>query len=1186
MKKLLLTALLILSSLSVADDTELYVGHSAQAGKKPKVLIIFDNSGSMNTLENVKDSYVNDPENPYPAVGGYNSLNEDFIYYTKGSGDGAKLVPDSPSEQRRFLSIINSCETARLVLDEVGFYTGYIREYSIKGNSGSWIEIPGNNGGNIEVIDCLDDIELNRPENPGVDKDGVQLPTGYPIDGAGTKQNPIYYTEDTVNSNTNFGVGEVVTLYTDNYLRWSQSEKDDIGSEDKSRLAIAKETVINLINTNFSADFGLQIFNYNFDGENVRDGGRVVFGIQEMDTAKRVEFASLIPNSVNWPANTPLCETLYEASRYFGGLSVEFGDDDSKYQNSYAGNVPPRDTNIEDGDNYKSPYSGCAEDIYVILITDGEPTYDHAADTDIADLTGIGAKFGDDNNYLPALAGWMNTHDLNSSLDGEQRAKLYTIGFSSGATAATSLLEKAAELGGGQYYSAIEPAELLASLQSALTDILDVNGTFTSPSVAANNFDRTETLDAVYYTMFLPDRGSRWQGNLKKLKITSTGIVDRENVSAIGSNGNIEPDAKTFWYTGDADGDEVSEGGVADMLRNKSSRVLYSDIGTGGALVPLQYSTAASKLGSAQDLADFMKVDILDAPSYFSWSMGIDVDDEDDDGSTTDMRYDVFGDPLHSKPLVINYGGTLASQDVRIIVGTNAGALHMFDDNGSTVSETWAIMPKEFFPNIASLRDNYPSSAKSYGIDGSATLYISDDNGNGKVDGDDKVWVFFGLRRGGSSYYAIDVTDPDTPKLMWHIDNNTTGFSELGQTWSQPKIGFSAINIDSGTPIPVIFFGAGYATSKDTAGIGADDTIGRGIYMVDAETGTLKWSLTPSAQSATNTQFTGTDSIPSRIAILDSDSDGLVDRLYTGDTGGNVWRVDMPGATPNSGTTPWSVIKLASLGGNTNLTDRRFFSQPVIARASITQTVKTETVDTNGNSTFTLDQYEKPFDAVLIGSGDRTNPLGTDTDDKFFMIKDEFITTQSLTGSDVPTVITIAGTVVDGKDYGLKDYTSNPLEGISDKLKNNTPLTTVEEADLLDATIKSGWYIDFEGSGEKSMGSGDVVAGVAYFTSFTPSLTQNKNNCAPVGAGALYAVHLSLGTTIYDKRKIIVSEANPPGEITFVTIIDSNADHSDPNNSPPKNFAAIAPDILVLRDADKNVGIKVETSRIYLYVTE
>ncbi len=76
-----------------------------------------------------------------------------------------------------------------------------------------------------------------------------------------------------------------------------------------------------------------------------------------------------------------------------------------------------------------------------------------------------------------------------------------------------------------------------------------------------------------------------------------------------------------------------------------------------------------------------------------NWHAGIDVDDEDDDNSTTDMRYDVFGDPLHSKPLVVNYGTS-----IRIVIGTNAGVLHMFEDNTKTdvVTESWAFLPKEF----------------------------------------------------------------------------------------------------------------------------------------------------------------------------------------------------------------------------------------------------------------------------------------------------------------------------------------------------------------------------------------------------------------------------------------------------------------------------------------------------------
>jgi len=1182
MKKLLLISLLLLPSISIAEDIELYIGNSAQrAGGKPKVLIIFDNSGSMNTTEEIKTPY--DPNEDYPAIGGFNSLSSDFVYFTKGVGvDNTVPIPDSPSEQRRFLSAINSCDTARQKLASVGFYTGYIREYTFQGNSGSWQEVPDNNGANIEVIDCLDDILLLNPNNAGVEGQGgniTPLSDGYPIDGEGTRQNPDYYTTDANNSNTNMGAGEVITLYTDNYLRWSQSSDENIGTVDQSRLTIAKNTITNLIESAPGVDFGMQIFNHNHQGENVRDGGRVVFGIQDMDLAARQRLVDIIQDDVDGETNTPLCETLYEARRYFGGLSVDFGDNDSDL-GGYIANTPPRDTTIEDDGSYITPYTGCANDVYVIMITDGVPTRDLAADNYVANLPVEAPNTIESfsGNYLPALAGWMHNNDINANIDGKQTSTLYTIGFSSGAQAAAPLLTEAADLGGGQYYDAEDPSTLLSSLQSALIEILEVNGSFTSPSVASNNFDRTETLDSVYYAMFLPDNGPRWQGNLKKLKVTSSGLVDRDDVNAITSDGNIDPDAKTFWHTGAADGNKVQEGGVAEMLRNKDNRVIYSNIdGSLGSSTSLSLLNSAALSGNEQDFADLLGVALDDAQAYFDWNLGVDVDDEDGDDSTTDIRYDVFGDPLHSKPLVINYGGSVHDQDVRIIVGTNAGFLHMFDDNGATVDETWAFMPHEFLPDIAGLRDNFSSSDKIYGVDGSATAYILDINGDGSVnsaDGD-KAWIFFGLRRGGSSYYAIDITIPDSPRLMWHIDNSGD-FSELAQSWSQPKVGYSAINMTGGVPKPVLFIGAGYSTIKDSSG--ADDLTGRGMYMIDAEFGTLKWSLTPAAQSSINTHFSGVDSIPSRIAILDSDSDGLVDRLYAGDTGGNLWRVDMPGANSNSAETPWTVIELASLGGSIDAIDRRFFSQPVIARALITQTVRTATLDENGDETgeFTVSQYDKPFDAVLLGSGDRTDPIGAETNDKFFMVKDELIVTRSLTGEDIPATITIGD---------LMDYTDNPLQGLPE---NTADLTTQQLADLLEASEKSGWFISF-GTGEKSTAKGAVIAGVAYFNSFTPASTEESDDCTLLeGAAALYAVDLSFGTTVYETWRRIIIGSNPPGDPTFITVPHIPREGEppiDPNNPPAKDLAIIAPDVVGLCDANQDCsGIKVETMRTYLYV--
>tara|TARA_R110000765_G_scaffold61699_9_gene119509 strand:+ start:4655 stop:8233 length:3579 start_codon:yes stop_codon:yes gene_type:complete len=1109
MKKFLSTSLLLLvSTVSFSEDIELYVSNAVKlAGSKTQVLIIFDNSGSMGTTLSVNEDY--DPSVTYPAIGNDNSLDERFIYFTKGGSDGGSglPVPDKNNESRRFLASINSCETARKILDETGFYSGHIREYSFKGTSGSWNEIPDNNGANIDVIDCEDDVLKSDPNN--IDS----LPDGYPIDYLGTKFLPIYHSPLLATSNVEWS-GQYVTLYSDNYLRWHHGET--IAQTLTTRMEIAKKSITNVVKAAPSIDFGLEVFNYNYgDAANHPNGGRVAFGIQQMNDTSEANFLDIVNNKVSARTWTPLCESLYEAQQYFAGKNVEFGDDDVDlyYQGgglAYRKNVPPRDTTIESSGKYKSPFSSCSSKAFVILITDGAPTYDNGADSKIEALTTVdegktvnfsGSKFG--GNYLAGLAEWMNENDLNTTLPGRQTVSTYTIGFSEGALDAAPLLKRTARLGGGDYYPATDSAQLTSALLNALESLEPSNDSLTSASVAANNFDRTETLNSVYYAMFQPENGPRWQGNLKKYKVVDGNQIGKHgNLALDASSGHFSPDVTSFWSTDNAkDGDDVPDGGVADMLRNKTNRVVYSDIGTSGALALLTKTQAETSFGGSTELATEMDVHVDDVDSYLSWAKGTNVDNVKlPDGTEPTIRPDVFADPLHSKPLVVNYGDS-----IRIVIGTNAGMLHMFEDKGDSVDENWAFMPKEFLKNIKPLRQNYSTAEKIYGVDGNITSYTQDKNGDGIINGTDKVWIFFGLRRGGTSYYALDISDPSAPGKLWHIDASSTGFGDLGQSWSQPKLGYSKANIsgsgDSAVAAPVLFFGGGYDAGKDASGPGTPDTKGRAIYMVDAQTGTLKWSL--AAENASTT-FSGTDSIPSSIAILDSDGDGLTDRLYTGDTGGNVWRVDMPSGNPGDSEDPWTVFKLAELGGTTNSNDLRFFNEPSIVRTFVSETIETTVTDKDGQTQTIVSHQEKPYDAVLIGSGDRSNPLGDDTSDTFFMIKDEHIKTKSFFSSVEP--VTPAALL----KSDLYNYTDNPF--------GQTLTTQARETLAIAVSKKSGWYIDLEGSGEKSTAEAIVINGVAFFTTFIPpNLDPNIVRCEqPNGTGLLYAVDLALGTAVYN----------------------------------------------------------------------
>lgn len=350
-----------------------------------------------------------------------------------------------------------------------------------------------------------------------------------------------------------------------------------------------------------------------------------------------------------------------------------------------------------------------------------------------------------------------------------------------------------------------------------------------------------------------------------------------------------------------------------------------------------------------------------------------------------------------------------------VYYGDNGGVFHAVNGNqdnpaGSTLpapgNELWGFIPSEMFGKLNRQRTNSPQlelsttpggispapRPKDYFVDGPIGLY-QDVLANGTTT---TAYIYLTMRRGGGLVYVLDVSDPATPKLKWKVDNTTlwkvsgtgevttvaSGLSELGQTWSQPKVARVA---HGGGGKWVLIFGAGYATEEDDEPPVTADTMGRGIFILDAFTGELVWKATYGASNAcsgSTTQaactVTGMKySIPADITLLDRDLDsyGYIDRLYAADTGGNIWRVDLEpdGSTPDK----WRIYKLAELGcseGPCSIppgtkAQRKFFFAP-------------EVITTSG------------YDAVIAGTGDREHPLYVDEDDtrtnRLVLLKDTY----------------------------------------------------------------------------------------------------------------------------------------------------------------------------------------------------
>lgn len=1032
--------LVALCSTSAADDTELYLGQmSNTTTQRPKVLVILDNSGSMLTdVPGTKPAY--DSTTTYATQG---NVSSNWIYWAT---DGS---PPGTGSDHYFLADSNRCAASTAILNTTGTYTDFMTSWRPKNSILRWRTLNDSEGAReSSYVDCKVDVDTNLGSNPGTPAAG----DGYPLS---TSAGP--YTASTSDVNVNWGDMGTRSLYTANYMNWYHN--DSLALPTKTRIDIAKEVVTSIIDSNPTVDFGLMVFNRNGDGQ--PNGGRLIRKIvANMTDSQRTTLKTTV-GGISAETWTPLCETLYESYRYYGGKSVYFGDDETVL-------TPSRDTTAESSGSYISPMGDCQQ-AYIILMTDGEPTRDTSADSLIDALPGIGSVSG---SRLDELAGWMYRTDLDGdSSNGTQRVVTYTIGFATDQT----LLSLTASKGGGRYYTASSSTQLQDAFQGALNEILSTDATFTAPSVAVNSFNRTRSLDDVYIAMFRPDSRPRWPGNLKKLRIDSSGVlIDADGVPAIDPvTGDIKETAKTLWNS-TPDGGHVTKGGVGGVLvaRDPGTRVIKTNSGSNGALEV--FTTSNTNLTAA----DFGASSDVEKNALINWARGVDVDDEDEDESSTDTRPWILGDPLHSRPLVINYGArgsyTSSNPDVRIIMGTNAGFLHMF--KAADGSEAWAILPKEMAPLLKTLRGNGSSDAHPYGIDGTAVTYLLDANGDGTLSGAGEVaYLFVGLRRGGSSYYGFNITDPDNPIFMWCINGDTAGLAELGQSWSTP-----VITKIPGHDGPTLIFGAGYDVNKDADVVGTDDSEGRGVVIVDALTGGVIWSATPAANSTTNLQVNGlTDSIAAPVAVLDSNGDHLTDRIYAADTGGNVWRIDMPGAVlPGSAQTTWSMFKLASFGGTTAATDRRFFNKPDVVRT----------------------RYETlAFDAVALGSGDRSSPLETAVVNRFYLVRDTEIAASyhGSGGTAIPTVLT---------ENNLYNATSNAIQDG----------TSSEKTIALTALAASrGWYVTLERSGEKNLAPAITLSGTLFFTTFAPDA--NAISCVPVpGIGHLYAISMQHGSAVYN----------------------------------------------------------------------
>ena len=956
-------ALALLSGSPVyADDTELLlINPDPNSNPKPNVMFILDTSGSMTTTESTVE--------PYDYTQTYSGLcDTSAIYWTD-----VDVLPtcDALGTNTQWVNKSSfHCDYATNQIQGIGSFTNTMVQYRSGGKDGTtgqsarWQYLVG--GFNTEPVECQADT--------GVHGDGTANFV-YASSGTGLT----YPWTDDPKEELSWGSAPrnlSYTFFDGNYLNWKNSP----ASVTWSRNRIMREVTKKVLNSVNNLNVGLMRFNNN-------EGGPVILGITDLDSNRAAVMSAV--DSLPAGGATPLSEVMYENALYWRGMPAHYGQ---------LINETPTNPNALASTNpevYRQPtWDVCAKN-YNVLLTDGQPNNNEDELTLIPSLPNYASALGrstcdaytTDGDCLDDVAEYLSVEDIDTNTAGIQNVTTHTIGF----TTNLKIMEDTAFDSGGQYFLADDVESLTKTLLAIIANINDRSLSFSAPAVSVNTFNRTQNLNDVYLTMFGAKSRAHWPGNLKKYKITNKVVVDAMGNPILDANGNIQLDptitdaggadavdpltgffydtAKSYWTAGGADGNDVRLGGAAKRLPLPGNRNLFTN-NSGNILSSGANLLTPSNAGLFSP-ADFGLSGAAGEPSVdeiIRWARGEDVRNEDNNLATT-VRY-AMGDPLHSQPAAIVYGGSPTNPDIVVYTATNDGYLHA--TNGANGDELWSFVPKELLANFTRLYFDPASKYKQYGIDGNVVPVVKDSNNNGIVDGTDFVYLIFGMRRGGTTYYALDVTNKNAPELLWQVN-----YPEMGESWSTPVVTRMDINVSGlNTDKAVVVLGGGYDTVHDTtAHPVADDAAGAGIHILDLKTGTRLWRAGQDTNAELTLDIAGREmnrAIPNEVRVIDLNGDGFADRMYASDIAGQIWRFDVTNGNAPSSLVAGGIIArvgaegLAAPGAADT---RRFYNAP--------------------DASLFLDKIQnRRYIAVSIGTGYRAHPFDLSAADRFYSLRD------------------------------------------------------------------------------------------------------------------------------------------------------------------------------------------------------
>jgi len=614
----------------------------------------------------------------------------------------------------------------------------------------------------------------------------------------------------------------------------------------------------------------------------------------------------------------------------------------------------------------------------------------------------------------------------------------------------------AAVNGRGKYFSAKDPATLENGLTATLNSINLATGAASSAATSTPNLTPTDNL--LFSSTY---RTQKWDGEIiaQRLDPTTGALLPAIEWSAatqLNARTTVTTDTRTIYVIDPLAGTKLKPFLYASL---SASEQAFFDNKCNGPVLP-QCAPFDPARVTAANLGTNM----------VNWLRGQRGDELSVDLSAGLFRAREFilGDTVNSKPVFqgppnfafadavtpdyTSFKTAQASRQKVLYIMANDGMLHAF--NADTGAEMWAYIPKIVMPNLWKLASKSYDIGHIYTADGSpATMDVF-------MGGAWKTILVSGLNGGGRGYFALDVTNPATPKGLWEICSDAAlcanTDADMGLSFGVPVI----TKRHDGTPIVVVTSGYNNVTPGNGGGY---------LYVLDAATGAILEKIGTTI-SGTNVGDTTTPSGFAKISgfALNFAQDNSTTIVYGGDLLGNLWRFDMS-------ATPVTVQRMATLKDNSG-TPR---PQSITTRPEVTR-------------------FNAGFNVVYVGTGRLLG--GTDLGDPASLAPPEPYAFQQ----------TIYGIKDTGADLGNVRL---PAANFVEQVMTGTVTRSVTN-NTVDFAVKNGWYVDLNpgnnSPGERVNLDPTLVRGVLLVTTNEP----NTQACSDGGNGFLYQLSYSSGSYI------------------------------------------------------------------------